>query len=315
MIEQPDGTPEWDVIVVGGGVAGLSAALMLGRARRRTLVLDDGLPRNRFAEHMHGVLGQEGVPPADLLATGRAEVAEYGVESITATVTSVQEIDGGLRVADMVGEWRTTRALIVATGVRDELPDVPGLAERWGRTVLHCPYCHGYEVADRRLGVLAASPMSIHQALLVRQWSDRVIFFAAGAGPLDDQTERRLAARDVRIVREPVEQIIGEGETILGVRTAAGTVEVDAIFTGGPLRPRDEFLAGLELARTETPMGSMLTVDPTGRTSHERIWAVGNGAPPAANVPAALGAGAMAGGVVNMFLVTEDFDRALAARD
>jgi thioredoxin reductase len=304
----------WDVVIVGGGVAGLSAALMLGRARRRVLVLDGGEPRNRFATHMHGVLGHEGVDPARLLATGRDEAASYGIRFAAGIAARIDETDGGVSVTLADGAVHRGRAVIVATGLSDELPDVPGLAQRWGRSVLHCPYCHGWEVRDQRLGVLATSPLAVHQAELVRQWSERVTFFTAVLGTLEPAVERRLRARGITLVPAPVVEVLGEGDRITGVRTASGeVVPIDAIFTAAALRPHDGFLAHLGLARTDGPVGSFLTVDPTGKTSSERIWAVGNVANPMANVPMSVSAGALAGATVNMALVTAEFDAAEAA--
>lgn len=307
----------WDAIVVGGGPAGLSAALMLGRARRRVLVIDAGSPRNRFAAHMHGVLGQEGVPPGELLERGRTEAAGYGVEFADGTVQRVEDAEDGLRVVTVDGVARSTRALVVASGLSDELPAIPGLAERWGVTVLHCPYCHGWEVRDQHLGVLTTSPLGLHQAELIRQWSGRVTVFTAGLGQLTPETERRLRARGIELESAPVAEIRGEGTAITGVRLSAEDdadgreVPVDAIFTVGKPQPHDDFLAELGLARNETPFGSFLAVDPTGKTSDDRIWAIGNVVNPAANVPMSIGAGAFAGGAVNGALVGWDFDAAV----
>lgn len=304
----------WDAIVVGGGPAGLSAALMLGRARRRVLVVDGGSPRNRFAAHMHGVLGNEGVPPLELLERGRGEAAEYDVQFRGATVERVAEAGAGLLVELEDAEAEHARTVVVATGMWDELPDVPGLAERWGRTVLHCPYCHGWEVRDQHLGVLVTSPAGVHAAQLVRQLSDQVSVFAAGG--LDPAVGRRLRSRGMEIVTERAVEVLGDGDQMTGVRTADGKVRpLDAIFTAGTPRPHDGFLAGLGLNRCEAPfgLGSFLAVDPTGRTSNPRIWAVGNVVNPAANVPMSIGAGALAGGAANGTLVEEDFGLALAA--
>ena len=282
----------WDVIVAGGGPAGLSAALMLGRSRRRVLVIDEGSPRNRNASHMHGVLGQEGVPPGELLATGRAEAADYGVEFGAGALAGVERLPGGLRITTVDGVARDARALVVATGLSDDLPDVPGLAERWGTTAPHCPYCHGWEVRDQHLGVLTTSPLGLHQAELIRQWSDRVTVFTAGLGALTPEVERRLRSRGVALEPAAVAAIVGEGIAIEAVRLDDGReVPVDAIFTAGTLRPHDGFLEPLDLARSETPFGSFLAVDPTGRTSDERIWAVGNVVNPGANVPMSIGSG------------------------
>lgn len=318
MSTSADPGAPWDAIVIGGGAAGLSAALLLGRARRRVLVVDAGSPRNRFADHMHGVLGNEGTPPADLLLRGRGEVADYGVELRDGAVETVRDEGARLAVTLADGGVELARALVVATGLTDELPDLPGLAERWGTSVLHCPYCHGWEVRDERIGILATSPMALHQARLVRQWSDRVTLLAGALGPLDPGEEARLRSRGVEVVAEPVVEVLGDGPRVTGVRTADGRlVELDAIFTAGAPHPHDAFLADLGLARADLPfgLGSFLAVDPTGRTSHERVWAVGNVVNPMANVPMAIGAGAFTGGAVNGALVEEDFDLAGAARE
>lgn len=304
----------WDVVVVGGGPAGLSAALLLGRARRSVVVLDSGRPRNRFAAHMHGVLGQEGAPPTDLLARGRADAATYGVVLRDGTAEWTEETDDGVTVVLRGGETLRARALVAATGITDELPEIPGLAERWGTSVLHCPYCHGWEFRDRRLGVLTTSAANLHQAELVRQWSEHVVVFTAAAGEVPPAQVARLRARGVRLVASPVVEVLGDGGALTGVRTADGElVALDALYTAGTPRPHDGFLAGLELARTEIPMGTVLAVDPVGRTSHPRVWAVGNVVNPAGTVPMSVGAGAMTGGAVNWALISEEFDAAVAS--
>lgn len=302
----------WDAAVIGGSAAGLSAALMLGRARRKVLVIDEGLPRNRFASHMHGVLGNEGVDPAAFVARGRSEAATYGVAFVEASVQRVDDLEGGIALTLRDGRVLSARAAIVATGLTDRLPDIPGLAKRWGVSVLHCPYCHGWEVRDQRLGVLTTSPLGMHQAQLVRQWSDDLVVFAAGLGEIDAGTERRLRSRGVELVSSPVVEVVGQGTAIDAVRTADGQlIAVDALFTASALEPNDGFLSHLGLDRADNPTGSFLAVDPTGKTSHDRIWAIGNVSNPAATVPMAVGAGAMAGGMVNMALVTEEFDEAV----
>jgi thioredoxin reductase/SAM-dependent methyltransferase len=306
---------QWDAIVIGAGAAGLSAAQMLGRSRRRTLVIDSAAPRNRFAAHMHGVLGQDGTAPFDLLARGRAEAAAYGVDIRTGSVERVDVQSDHVTVTLADGRIETARAVLVATGLADDLPDIPGLGEHWGTGVLHCPYCHGWEVRDRALGVLLTSPLGLHQAQLVRQLTDSVVVFAASIDPVDSEMKRRLAARNVEIVTDPVVEVLGEERELTGVRLSGGrVVPLGAIFTAATMRPLDSFLAHLGLDRAETPVGSFLAVDQTGRTSAARIWAAGNVVNPAANVPISMGAGALAGAAVNAALVEEDFDAAVSAR-
>jgi Thioredoxin reductase len=220
----------------------------------------------------------------------------------------------GITVSLTEGDAIQSRALVVASGMSDELPDVPGLAERWGTSALHCPYCHGWEFRDRRLGVLTTSPMGLHQAELVRQWSEDVVVFTAGAGQLTVEQERRLRSRGVRLNASPIVEVLGEGDRVTAVCTAAGeVVPLDAIYTVGVPRPHDGFLSGLGLARDESPFGSFLAVDAMGKTSSDRIWAVGNVVNPAANVAVSMGAGATAAGAVNMALITAEFDAASAA--
>ena len=169
----------YDVVIIGGGAAGLSAALVLSRARRRVLVVDSGAPRNAPAAHMHGFLSRDGMPPGDLLAAGREEVRGYGGTITTGVVSDVvRSQPGRFHVLLADGERVSTRRLLVATGLRDELPDIPGLRDRWARDVLHCPYCHGWEVRDQPLGVLWNGPETVRYAQIVRQWTDDVVLFA-----------------------------------------------------------------------------------------------------------------------------------------
>lgn len=216
-----------DVVVVGGGAAGLSAALVLGRARRRVAVVDAGSPRNAAAAHMQGFLSRDGMPPADLLAAGRAEVTGYGVELIEDQVVG---IDAGFAVRLAAGRVLTARRILVATGVRDDLPDIPGVRERWARDLLHCPYCHGWEVRDQPIGVLGTHPGSVHHALLVRQWSDDVIFFVHTCDMT--YTERiQLEARGVRVVSGELARLVVDADRLTGVELVDRQVfERTAVF-------------------------------------------------------------------------------------
>jgi len=302
---------QWDVVVIGAGPAGLSAALLLGRARRRTLVIDAGEPRNRFAEHMHGVLGNEGTSPQELREKGTRELAIYGIEVVPGNVERLDDVSDGVRVVLSGGEALGARAVIVATGIVDALPDVPGLAERWGASVLHCPYCHGWEVRDSKLGVLAKPNLGLHQAFLARQWSHDVTVFTAELGDVPPADQARLRSRGIKIIESPIVELTGPVGSLTTVHTADGSaVAIDAILTAGTPQPRDEFLVHLGLERGEVAGMSFVAVDATGKTSHDRIWAVGNIVNPMLTVPVSIGAGAMTGAAVNGALVVEDFDLA-----
>lgn len=305
----------WDAVIIGAGAAGLSAAQALGRSLRRTLVIDAGQPRNRFAAHMHNVLGHDGMPPLELLATGKQEASSYGVEFHDGRVASARDLGATIELTLEDGSEVVTRSVVLATGVSDDLPAIPGLARHWGSSVLHCPYCHGWEVRNTRIAVVPTSPMGMHQALLLRQWTDQLTVFTAALGELDEATIERLRSRNIELVHEPVAEVLNNERSVTAIRTESGReVPVDAIFTAARLRPHDEMLADLRLQRAESPFGSFIAVDPTGRTSHPRVWAVGNVVAPATAVPQAMAAGAMAGGGLNFVLVEEDFDLAQQAQ-
>ena len=235
----------YDVVVVGGGAAGLSAALVLGRARRRVAVVDAGAPRNAPAAHMHGFLSRDGMPPADLLAEGRDEVAGYGVELVNDQVLGI-EPRFVVRVAG--GRTVTARRILMATGVSDELPDVPGVRQRWGKDLLHCPYCHGWEVRDQPLGVLGALPGSAQHALLVRQWSGDVVFFVH-TYDLMPAEQRQLEARRIQVVSGKVARLVIEDDQLTGVELTDGRVVArTAVFVRPGNLPHDDgLLAGLGL--------------------------------------------------------------------
>lgn len=306
-------TTNWDAIIIGAGFAGLSAALTLGRARRRTLVIDSGRPRNSAAEHAHNILALDGTSPLELLETAREQATGYGVEFLATEVTGVSELDHGMRIATADGQRLDARTLLAATGLNDVLPEIPGLRSRWGESVLHCPYCHGWEVADRRLGVLVLSEMGFHQAQLLRQWTADLTVFLGEGMHLPAGLAARLEARNVRIVTAPIVEVAGQGDAMTAVRTADGAqIPLDALFTFGEARPNDDFLIPLGLDRTDTPMGSFLSVDATGKTSAERIWAAGNVTNPGAAIPQAAGDAAFTAAQMNLWLVTDDFDRAVA---
>ena len=305
-----------DVVVIGGGAAGLSAALMLGRSRRSVVVIDAGQPRNAPAAAMHGFLGHDGLPPSELLARGRDEVARYGVRVVSGEVSAVSR-DGDEFVvdsADLVRGLRTRRVL-VTTGLVDELPDVPGLPERWGRDVLHCPYCHGWEVRDRKIGILATGPRSVHQALLFRQLSDDVVYVTNGRA-LSAEERGQLTARDVPVVDSVVTSVEVDGDRLVGLRLSDGTVVArDAIAVSTRMVARSTFLERLGLDLVEHPSGTGLhiPVDATGRTAVDGIWAAGNVTDLAAQVGGAAAAGASAAIQINADLVAEDTRRAVSS--
>ena len=273
----------YDVVVVGGGAAGLSGALALGRSRRSVLVIDAGEPRNAPADHAHNYLGREGVPPLELLEAGRAEVAAYGVEVLADRVVGLSGAVDDFLVTTQGGRRFRARRVLATGGMTDELPDVPGLAERWGKDVLHCPYCHGWEVRDQRLVVLGTSPMAAHQALLFRQLSDDVVVVLHDGVELADEDAERLGAIGVRLVHgSPREVVATDDGDLVGLRLADGSVlERDAIVVASKPHARADYLGPLGIEPTPFEMngvhvGSVVAVEPTGATSVPGVFAAGN---------------------------------------
>jgi thioredoxin reductase len=302
----------YDVVVVGGGAAGLSGAVALARSRRSVLVVDAGDPRNAPAGHVHNFLTRDSTPPAELYAAGRAEVTRYGGTVETGRVTALSRDDDGLFRVEIGHRTVAARRLLVATGVRDELPDVPGLAARWGIDVVHCPYCHGWEVRDQRIGVLATGPAAVHQALLFRQLSPHVTLLQHTGPEPDDEQSRQLKARGIAIIEEKVEEIEADGTGLTGVRLAGGRrLALDAVVVAPRMAARADLLAPLglkpaELRVGEYSIGTHIEADPAGATAVPGVWVAGNLADPQAQVIAAAAAGLAAGAVINYDLVLEE---------
>jgi thioredoxin reductase len=297
---------DYEVVIIGGGAAGLSAALVLGRARRRVAVIDSGSPRNKPAAHMQGYLSRDGMPPAELLAVGRAEVAGYGVELIDDTVDAIEP---GFEIRLASGPRLSARRILVATGVSDELPDIPGVGERWGRDLLHCPYCHGWEVRDQPLGVLGTHPAAVLHAQLVRQWSDDVVFFAHTHDVTDDE-RAAFDARGIRVEHGEVSRLVVEDGGLTGVELADGRViPRRAVFVRpGNVPHADGLLSSLGC---ELDPAGFAVIDGTGRTSVDGVWAAGNVVDPRAQVITAAGTGSAAAIAINADLVADDVQRAL----
>ncbi|MFC3980045.1 NAD(P)/FAD-dependent oxidoreductase [Streptosporangium jomthongense] len=306
----------YEVVVVGGGIAGLTAAMILGRSRRSVLVVDAGEQRNTPAAHMQGYPSRDGTPPGEFLAEVRREVAAYGVELVRDRVTAAEpDGDGEFEVTLGDGGRVHARRLVVATGLVDELPDLPGVAERWGRDVIHCPYCHGWEVRDEPIGVLYGRATGIHQALLFGQLSNDVVLFS-GSHELADSDLRLLRAAGVRVADGEVEEVVVEDDRLTGVRLAGGQVFPRSVVVV-PTRmvPRDELLTKLGARTKDTPAGPFVEVDPVGLTSVPGVWAVGNATGPAEQVVNSASAGYRAGAAVNADLIHTDLERAAALLD
>lgn len=301
---------QYDTVIIGGGAAGLSAALVLSRARRTVLVVDAGEPRNAQATHLHGFLSRDGISPAELLANGRNEVKGYGGDIVTGTAAElVPDGRSGFWVLLSDGRRISARRLLVTTGLRDELPDLPGLRDRWARDVLHCPYCHGYEVRERRLGVLGGTPGAVRYAQIVRQWTHDLVFFT----PPDTLTvteRNQLLARAIGVVEGTVDQLVIDADDRLsGVRMLDGAViPRDALFVPPRFVPNSDLVLGLGC---EVDPDGWVTADATGHTSAAGVWVAGNVIDPRAQVVTAAGAGSAAALALNADLVEEDVRNAV----
>ena len=307
----------YDVVVIGGGAAGLSGALMLARSRRSVLVIDAGAPRNAPAAGVHGLLARDGIPPTALLERGRAEVRGYGGQVIPGEVGAVARDDTGFVVALADGRTVRARRLLVATGLVDELPDVPGLRARWGRDVVHCPYCHGWEVRDQAIGVLASGPLAVHQALLFRQLSADVTLFSHTMPPPTDEEAEQLAARGIRVVPGEVASLEIVEDRLAGVRLSDGTgVSREVLAVSPRMVARAGLLAALGLRPAEHPSGGgeYIPSDASGRTEVPGLWVAGNVTDLSAQVGNAAAAGATAAAHINAELVAEETRQAVAAR-
>ncbi|THV26458.1 NAD(P)/FAD-dependent oxidoreductase [Glycomyces paridis] len=307
----------YDVVVIGGGAAGLSAGLMLARARRTVAVIDAGEPRNAPAKAVHGLFAREGTPPSELLERGRAEVRQFGGHVVAGTVTAAKRGEDGFTVALADGREARARRVLVTTGVVDRLPEIPGLREQWGEGVVHCPYCHGWEIRDRAIGIVATGPFSVHQALLFRQWSEDVVFFLGEQDRPGEEDLEKFAARGIRVVEGPIAKVETADGRIVGVRLADGElVEREALAVATRVEARAGFIGDLGLAAVEHPsgMGEHVPADPFGRTEVPGVWVAGNVTDLSMQVGNVAAAGAMAGAQINMELVEEDTEAAVRVR-
>lgn len=281
----------FDAIVVGGSYAGMSAALILARARQRVLVIDAGLRRNRFAKAAHGFLGQDGRAPDAIAADGKAQLLAYpNVQWLDGNATRAEAAGVGFQVHVAEQSYHAER-LILATGVVDELPEVDGLVERWGRSVFHCPYCHGYELNEGRIGVLAVGPLSMHHAIMLPNWGKVTFFLNETFAP--DETERAtLAAKGVIIESRRVRRIV---ETATVELTDGQRIAFDGLFTASRTHMASPLAEQLGCAFEDSPMGSFIRTNAMKETTVPGVFACGDAALMGSNVALAVGDGAQAG--------------------
>ena len=286
-----------DVIIIGGSFAGLAAALQLGRARRKVTVLDTGLPRNRFAGRSHGMLGHDDKPPLEILAEARQQLTRYpAIRLVNARADSIAGTIDNFSVFTADGENLAARRLILSYGVADQMPDVPGFAKGWGRSVIPCPYCDGFEVADQHWGLVWSGPQSHNQVRLFHDWTDKLTLFADGHDiPPDIQAD--LARRNIPVVDGRIVEIAHHKGHIATVNLdTRRNIAVDILFAHPRNKPSASLHESLGLATVDTPGGIALKVDERRETSMPGIYAAGDLTNPLIpSVTTASWQGAMAG--------------------
>ncbi|MBO9507871.1 NAD(P)/FAD-dependent oxidoreductase [Thalassospira sp. A3_1] len=306
-VSMPDSEKLYDVIIIGAGFAGLSAAMQLARARKQICIIDAGLPRNRFAAASHGFFGLDGQSPDEISCLAMAQIRAYPTVSIVHGMAkaasrlepdaagTVNEDNNRFKVSLDDGRRFQARRLILATGVVDTLPDIPGLMPRWGKTVLHCPYCHGYEVRDRTLGVLATGPMSIHQAMMIPDWGP-TIFFTQGKYEPEPEIRAQMDARGITIEQSPIVGLIGAAPDLEAVKLADGrSMPIQALFAGPTVSMTNPLSEMLGCAFEEGIAGPFIKVDASQETSIPGVFAAGDAATARHNATLASAAGVLAG--------------------
>lgn len=292
-----------DVIIVGGSYAGMAAALQLLRARRDVKVIDAGERRNRFAEHSHGFLGQDGVGAAEIASTARRQLEAYPTFSwVGDRAVSVSGVKDDFTVATTDGKFHHGRRLLFATGLEDQLPKISGLAERWGKAVFHCPYCHGYELDQGKIGVIATGPMSVHQAEIVSDWGP-VTFLTNGAVELDGPTWQAFEGRNIDIETTLIDHIEGVADVVL---EDGRRLDFAGLFTAPHCIPSSSLAEETGCALEETMMGIQIRTDAAKQTSVAGISACGDVARIPHSVTLAVADGAWAGAQIHRSLVWPD---------
>ena len=291
----------YDAVIIGGSYAGLSAGLQLARARRKVLVYDEGIRRNRFAAHSHGFLGQDGRDPAAIAADARAQLLAYpNVTWLAERAVSAERLEGGFALTSASGAAQEARTVVLATGITDRLPDVPGLAERWGKAVFHCPYCHGYELDEGRIGVLAVSEISMHHALMLPDWGNVTFFLNGAFEPTDEQLDQ-LYARGVAVEWKRIRAL--EGDRLDVVLEDGSRIALDGMFTATGTEVSSPIAAQLGCDFADGPTGRYIRTDEMKATSVPGVFACGDAARAAGNVAMAVGDGAMAGAATHRKLM------------
>ncbi|WP_299506191.1 NAD(P)/FAD-dependent oxidoreductase [uncultured Roseobacter sp.] len=297
---------KYDAIVIGGSFAGLSAAIHIARARRTVCVIDAGQPRNRFAEASHGFFGQDGSNPQTMIAEAQMQLRSYPTAEIVAGEASMAKaVEEGFEVTVGGGEVLTAAKLVLAFGISDVLPELAGLNEGWGKSVLHCPYCHGFEYSGRNMGVLQTNPMAAHQALLIADWGPTTLYLNGGAVP-EQNVQQKLAQRGVTIERARIITLQGEATSLSSLSLESGrSVPIDALYLAPRTRLNSKIAEQLGCVLDDGPFGPIIHTDAAKLTSVPGVYAAGDIARAPHNASWAAADGVTAGVSLHQSLVFE----------
>lgn len=293
-----------DVIIIGGSFAGLSAAMQLVRGRRRVVLIDANLPRNRFAKESHGVFCLDGKTPSEIRLTALSQLSSYPTfHFIEETATEVKQTPEGFSVTLKSGATYDAKKLILTIGITDQLPDIPGVKEHWGKTVIHCPYCHGYELRDRALGVLATTELSFHQAAMIPDWGVTTLFTQGRFKP-EGEVLDHLISRGVALEETAVTHVIGDGEQIRHVLLADGRhIPIKGLYVAPKAIVDSPLIKKLNLETLETPMGTIVKVNDLKESSMKGVFVAGDVSNALQNGTFAIASGTMAGVAAHRSLI------------
>ncbi|UYQ76107.1 NAD(P)/FAD-dependent oxidoreductase [Glutamicibacter sp. JL.03c] len=295
----------FEVIIVGGGSAGLAASVALARSRRNVLVIDEGRPRNAPAQHAHNVLGQEGISPLQLLERGRAEAENYGAKIVAGAVDSLTgSLEQGFTV-NVDQQAFTAERIVLATGLKDELPKIPGLQEAWGTSAIHCAYCHGWEVRDQEILVIGCGPMSAHQAMMFQQLSSKITFINHDPNELSEESAALLSRLEIPLVNQSVAalEFDSDGQLAAAKLDNNERLRAQSVIVASRMNVHGELYQALGGKLEEHPLGTHIKVNETGATEVPGVYAVGNASNLSAMVMAAAASGTLAGAAINADLL------------
>lgn len=296
----------YDVIIIGGSYAGLSAAMALGRSLRSVLIIDSGKPCNRQTPHSHNFITQDGEKPDVIAAKAKEQVLKYNTVSFVSDLAvSGEKVEGGFTITTQSGDTYEARKLICATGIKDNLPDIPGFAACWGTTIVHCPYCHGYELKDKKTGILANGERAFHLAGLVHNLTKDLAVLTAGKAALTSEQMAKLDQHQINIIETAITEIIHNGAQIEAVVFSDGSrLRLEALYAAVPFTQHSDIPASLGCELTEH---GYIKVDAFQKSTVPGVYACGDNAAMMRSVANAVYSGNVTGAMVNKDLVDEMF--------